>query len=264
MNFSAFAETDYAALGETYRQASPFPHLVLDGLISAGKLQAIAQEFNEGVPPQWREFRGTLQAKRGTAPGTDMPHAAQEYFNFLYSGPFLRFLSRITGVSNLIPDPDLHGGGMHEVTAGGRFEVHVDFEKHPRTGLTNRLAVITYLNEDWTPGDGGALELWEMEPPRCCASILPSFGRTVILEQSGRAAHGHPNPVRDGRKRRSVIAYFYTAGADENSGDRLATTYVRHDGHSWHQQAELYLRRRVPGFVVRRIKAAYRAMRRPR
>jgi Rps23 Pro-64 3,4-dihydroxylase Tpa1-like proline 4-hydroxylase len=237
----------------------------MEKLIAAEKLKAIAQEFNDSFSPEWREFRSALQRKRGTVPGTNMPHTVQDHFNFLYSGPFLRFLSRITGIDNLIPDPDLYGGGMHEVAAGGCFEIHVDFVKHPRTGLTNRLAVITYLNEEWSPEDGGALELWELAPPRCCVTILPTFGRTVIIEQSRRAAHGHPNPVRDGLKRRSVIAYFYTAGVDKEDGsDMLATTYVRHDGYSRRQQAELYLRQVTPRFLVERLKAICEALRRRR
>jgi hypothetical protein len=262
MNFNVFGEADYESLGETYRQALPFPHLVIEELFSAESLQAIAQEFNDSSSPEWREFRGALQNKRGTAPGANMPHTAQDYFNFLYSGPFLRFLSRITGINNLIPDPDLYGGGMHEVAVGGRFEVHVDFAKHPRTGLMNRLAVITYLNEEWSPEDGGALELWELTPPRCCATVLPTFGRTVIIEQSERSAHGHPAPVRDGCRRRSVIAYFYTAGMDGEAGsDVLATTYVRHEGYSRLQRAELYFRRITPRFVVKRLKTISKAVR---
>jgi hypothetical protein len=262
INFDRFTEADYEALGASYRQALPFPHLVLDDLFPAAALRTIAEDFNNLPSPDWREFRTALQNRRATVPGSHLPHTVQAYFNFLYSGPFLRFLSRITGINNLIPDPDLHGGGMHEVSAGGRFEVHVDFVKHPCTGLTNRLAVITYLNEDWSVEDGGALELWELNPPRCRATVPPSFAKTVIMEQSERAAHGHPSPVRDGRLRRSVIAYFYTAEAARKTGsDMLATTYVPHEDHSSQQRAELVLRRIMPRFVIKYLKAINQAVR---
>jgi 2OG-Fe(II) oxygenase superfamily len=261
INLDKFTAADVAALGAAYRQAAPFPHLVIDDLFSPAVLRGITAEFNN-TPPDWREFRGTLQYKRATLPGTQLPHTVQNYFNFLYSGPFLRFLSRITGIDNLIPDPDLHGGGMHEVPAGGRFEVHTDFATHPQTGLTNRLAVITYLNEDWCAEDGGALELWDLHPPRCRSTVLPSFARTIIMEQSARSAHGHPSPVRQGRTRRSVIAYFYTAGtAAKAASDMLATTYLPHEAYSPHQRAEHYLRRVTPRFLVRTLKAIDHAVR---
>lgn len=260
IDLDKFNDADYEALGTAYRQALPFSHLVVDDLFAPAALRTVADEFEHMHPSSWRTFENALQSKRATLENVNLPASAQDYFNFLYSGPFLRFLSRVTGVENLIPDPSLLGGGMHEVPAGGCFEVHVDFGAHPRTGLTNRLAVITYLNEDWSAEDGGELELWMLKPPRCGAVVAPRFARTVILEQSARAAHGHPNPVREGRKRRSVIAYFYTASVRKTASDRLATTYIRHEGYSQSQKAELYLRRITPRFVVSALRAVRRAV----
>jgi hypothetical protein len=259
INLDIITDAELDALGATYREATPFPHLVMDNLFSTPLLREVAEAFDNVTSP-WRHFHGALQIKRATASGANLPNFVQEYFNFIYSGPFLRFLSRITCIDDLIPDPALYGGGMHEVDTGGRFEVHLDFRKHPRTGLINRLVLITYLNEEWAPEDGGALELWSLNPPRCDKTILPTVGRTVIMEQSGRAAHGHPEPVGKGRQRRSVIAYFYTTElATDTKSDRLATTYIPHDGYSARQRIELYLRRITPQFVVDRLRAIAKA-----
>jgi hypothetical protein len=263
-DFDAVAENDSHALAAAFRRASPFPHLVMDDLFPTPMLQAMAKEFDAAVPSDWREYHGGLQRKRGTPPGGHLPPTIQDYFNAVYSGPFIRLLSRITGIDDLIPDPALYGGGMHEVDAGGSFEIHVDFATHPRTLLINRLALITYFNETWTSEDGGALELWELEPPRCAATVLPHFGRTVIMEQSARAAHGHPKPIREGRQRRATVAYFYTNGLGTRStNDVLATTYVPHAGHSRRQKAELYLRRLTPPLVIKGLKAINHAARAP-
>jgi hypothetical protein len=254
-DFESLVETDAPILSERYKEAPPFPHLFIDNLFPENVTRAMANEFETVGSSQWRNFQGGLQRKRGTVPGAALPPTVQEYFNLLYSGPFIRYLSRISGIEDLIPDPALFGGGMHEVSAGGSFEVHLDFTKHPRTGLTNRLVVITYLNDNWTAKDGGALELWELNPPHCANVVNPVFGRTVIMEQSKRAAHGHPQLVREGRLRRSVIAYFYTnAPAAKTSGDMLNTTYIAHSGHSRRQQLECYIRRLAPQLVIRAIK----------
>ncbi len=261
-DFDAVAEKDFNALAAAFRRASPFPHLVMDDLFPAPMLQAMAKEFDAAVSSDWREYHGGLQRKRGTPPGGHLPPAVQDYFNVVYSGPFIRLLSRITGIDDLIPDPALYGGGMHEVDAGGSFEIHMDFATHPRTRLTNRLVLITYFNETWTSEDGGALELWELEPPRCAATVLPNFGRTVIMEQSARAAHGHPKPIREGRQRRSAVAYFYTNGlGTRGTNDVLATTYVPHAGYSRRQKAELYLRRFTPPMIIKGFKAINNAAR---
>jgi hypothetical protein len=263
-DFDVVAEKDSDALAAAFRRASPFPHLVMDHLFPAPMLQVMAKEFDAAVSSDWREYHGGLQRKRGTPPGGHLPPAVQDYFNVVYSGPFIRLLSRITGIDDLIPDPALYGGGMHEVDAGGSFEIHMDFATHPRTRLTNRLALITYFNETWTSEDGGALELWELEPPRCAATVLPHFGRTVIMEQSARAAHGHPKPIREGRQRRSTVAYFYSNGlGTRDTNDALATTYVPHAGYSRRQKAELYLRRFTPPMIIKGFKAIKNAARAP-
>jgi hypothetical protein len=255
-HFDAVDAAETAALGSAFHHAAPFPHLVLDGFVPVGLLKAMLRDFDAAIPTDWQAYRGSLQNKRGTPAGGHLPDAVQDYFNTLYSGPFLRLLSRITGIADLIPDPALHGGGMHEVDADGGFEVHVDFTKHPRTGLDNRLAVITYLNEAWTEADGGALELWAVNPPRQGAKLLPLFGRTVIMAQSANAAHGQPEPVQAGRCRRSAVAYFYTNGlTTEGASDVLNTVYIPHAGYSRRQQAEFWIRRVMPRRVIAGLKA---------
>ncbi len=243
-------------LRANYMSGTPFPHLVIDDLFPTDGLRSLVDEFDSAPPGTWREIQSGLQKKRATPPDSPLPTQVQEYFNALNSGPFLRFLSDVTGIANLIPDPALHGGGMHEVGEGGAFEIHIDFERHPRTFLDNRLVVITYLNDDWLPEDGGSLELWHMKPPRCAKTITPIFGRTVILEQSRLAAHGHPQPIRQGRKRRSVTAYFYTNGrASTTASNLLPTTYVAHQGYSLVKRAELGLRLVLPPILLMSLRS---------
>ena len=90
--------------------------------------------------------------------------------------------------------------------------MHTDFNKHIRTRLDNEMVMITYLNKDWDPAYKGALELWNIDTQECVESILPSFGRTVILKHGARSLHGHPDPLAPppGRTRRSVASYYYT------------------------------------------------------
>jgi hypothetical protein len=254
--FSAITASQRDDLRAAYASAAPFPHLVIDGLFPGDRLRPVAEDFDTAPSDTWRDIQSGLQRKRATLPDSPLPACVQDYFNTLNSGPFIRFLSDVTGITNLIPDPALHGGGMHEVQEGGGFEIHLDFEEHPRTFLTNRLVVITYLNDDWLAADGGNLELWYTKPPRCAASIIPVFGRTVILEQSRLAAHGHPQPIRQGRKRRSVTAYFYTNGrATAATSNVLPTTYVAHKGYSMPKRIELALRLVVPPIVLMSLRS---------
>jgi hypothetical protein len=254
--FREMTDAQRQELRSNYASAVPFPHVVIDGLFPKEYLRPIVEDWDTAPGPTWRDIKSGLQTKRATHPDTALPADVQQYFDRLNSGPFMRFLSDITGIPNLIPDPALHGGGMHEVGEGGAFEIHIDFDRHPRTRLDNRLVVITYLNDDWLPADGGSLELWHVKPPRCAAAITPIFGRTVILEQSRLAAHGHPQPIRRGLKRRSVTAYFYTNGrAAASASNRLPTTYIAHKGYSLSQRIELGLRLLVPPIILMSVRS---------
>ena len=43
--------------------------------------------------------------------------------------------------------------------------------------LTNTLVFITYLNRDWRPEYGGALELWDGKRNQKVTEVAPVFGR---------------------------------------------------------------------------------------
>ncbi|WFT83099.1 2OG-Fe(II) oxygenase [Methylobacterium sp. CB376] len=253
-----FSESDLATLRDVYRNAAPFPHLVLKDVFSESLLDLIVQEYGTGGPALWTSYNTELMRKRITAPNSTLPAAAQLYFDVVSSPRFIRFLSSLTGIQNLLPDPSLFGGGMHEVSGSGLFEVHVDFQSQPETKLDNRLALITYLDRDGTDQDGGALELWYAEPARRGAVIAPVFGTTLIMGQSATAAHGHPRPVRPGRARRALIAYYYTNGRqDGGRSDSRATVYVRHPSLRALQRLQIILRGTLPRPILAALKALY-------
>jgi Rps23 Pro-64 3,4-dihydroxylase Tpa1-like proline 4-hydroxylase len=218
LNLSDVLNADYLTprktkeLAAAFQAAKPFPHLVLEGLFSPKLLELVCADFEKVGWSSWVRYDNEHELKRGSLPNTRFGTAAQLYFNTIYSGVFLDFLSRVTGIDGLITDPEFHGGGLHEIPQGGKFSMHVDFNKHPVTRLANRLVLITYLNKDWLASYGAALELWDLDTKQRQVSIEPTFGRTVLFLQSRKSLHGHPDPVNtpDGRTRRSATAYFYS------------------------------------------------------
>jgi len=175
-------------------------------------LRQISNEFDEIQEEVWRRSKHRLQDKQGTTPGYALPETVNAYFHNLHDGPMVRFLSAITRINGLEGDDTLENGGLHQVPEGGRFDLHVDFARHPHRPLKTRIVVITYLNEDWVAEWGGSLELWQWRPRLPGPSIEPLFGRTLIMEVGPRNIHGLPAPVcaPDGLSRRSLTAYFYT------------------------------------------------------
>ena len=139
-----------------YAQAQPFPHILLEDFLSASALDRLLAEF-PGPEEQlsWRKIHtespaaGLVQHNKLGMPVIDeMPPAVRELVWELNSGTFIRFLERLTGIKQLLADPGLRGGGIHQVLPGGVLGVHADFTNHVDYQLDRRLNVLVYLNRD--------------------------------------------------------------------------------------------------------------------
>jgi len=219
------------ALRDALIKADPFPHLVIDGLFSADLLELIVDEFDQMTPAYWRHSKCPDESTRRARFDASLPPAADLYFNKIYSKEFVAFLCEILGVETLIPDPELIGGGLHESRAGDWFNIHVDFVRHGKTRLKNEMVMITYLNKDWREEYGGALELWDSKTRTCAKTVVPVFGRTIIMKHTETSLHGHTKPIcaPDDRPRRSIAAYYYGSRqkVEATQRDRLASKFLQ-------------------------------------
>ncbi len=134
----------------------------------------------------------------------------------LNSPAVLKFLEAMTGIPGLIADPYYVGGGLHETLKGGHLGVHADFNIHRPMNVERRLNLLVYLNDDWLPEYGGDLELWDQKMEKRWHRIAPVIGRAVVFNTSLDSYHGQPDPLTcpDGRSRKSIATYYYTADED--------------------------------------------------
>ena len=119
----------------------------------------------------------------------------RQLFHFFNSQPMLEFLEGLTTIRGLIPDPYFVGGGFHETGRGGKLGIHADFRINEQLHLHRRLNVIIYLNEEWKPEWGGALELWDRDMKVKVREVMPVFNRCVVFNTDADSFHGHPDPL---------------------------------------------------------------------
>ena len=208
-----FEPARQAALREQLLQASPFPHLVIQGLFNPRFLDLVYEEFDLLPASTWADLKSNYECTRRSVLGARLGAASQLYFDIVNSGWFTEWVSGIIGVPYLLGDPKLWGGGLHESRPGASFGVHRDFVRHRHVGLKNEMVLITYLNKNWQPEWGSALELWDAQQRQCVKQVQPEFGHTLLMPHGPTSYHGHPTPMQtpDGRPRRSVAAYYYTS-----------------------------------------------------
>jgi Rps23 Pro-64 3,4-dihydroxylase Tpa1-like proline 4-hydroxylase len=237
----------------------------------------MSDEFDLLKKEDFLVYSNMNDKKLGSRPFSRLGHACELYFNTVNSARFINFLAGISGIDGLITDPGLRNGGLHNIPPGGKLSVHLDFNLHEITKLDNRLALITFLNKDWLPDYGGALELWGAEEEKCKVEVLPAFGRSILFAHSSKSLHGHPVPVDapNRRPRRSAATYYYSNGRSDGEStnyhstiifrpreaarrERLGTSIkyitppILVDGiqqvlKSWRKQRKSFARRKTPG-----------------
>lgn len=207
------------ALATGYAASTPFRHLVFDEFLQPSFCKRLVSTF----PP----FDAQLSMNESGEPGAKCTHENlpalggpwAEVDRLIQSQKFLHWLGTITGIPQLLYDPYYFGGGTHENRHGQDLDPHVDFNRHPITGWHRRLNLIVYLNENWDPAWGGAIELHK--DPRLPADlntvrrVQPTLNRAVLFETTHWSWHGFerinlPLGPEDPRSRKSLALYFYS------------------------------------------------------
>ena len=198
----------------TYANAKPFPHLVMESMFPPDLLDALLVEMSQMGRERWSNIeQDTRERTLRMRSAAEMGAAGTRLLSIVHSASFLYFLSEITGIAQLLPDPYLQGAGCAVMRRGDYFGVHSDRNVAYETGLVRRLAMIVFLNKSWSAEYHGELELWSHDGKHCDVSIAPLYNRTVLFEVADPNYHGVPTPLAcpPDRTRQSFILYYHTA-----------------------------------------------------
>jgi Rps23 Pro-64 3,4-dihydroxylase Tpa1-like proline 4-hydroxylase len=213
-------EARVESLARRYAAAAPYPHIVLEGLVAADLAAGLAEQAPALGADGWTHYRHINESKQvwsrrqGLAP--DLLRVVDE----LNGERFRAWLSRLTGIPGLLPDPEFRaGGGLSAAGPGDFLNIHTDFTDHPyRRGWRRRVNLILYLNNHWDPAWGGATELWDRDVQRMLASVTPRLNDCLVFD-TDRCHHGHPEPIRcpEGTARLTLALYYFSQEVDPPS-----------------------------------------------
>lgn len=257
-------EADFSRLDEIakvnsdhYRSAEPFPHIVIDDFVNDHFLRKVVEEVQANAAVKWESMDDALQQKFSNPDMRQMGPHTRALINFMNGQEVLGFLETLTGISGLIPDWQLAGGGVHALREGGFLNVHADFNYHRHLKLDRRINLLLYLNDGWQAGWGGQLELWDSRMQACRRNIVPEFNRCVIFNTTDASFHGNPSPVHapDGRTRLSLAFYYYTNGRprEELSAAHFTVFRKPREQESRSEALRRTLRRLLPPIVFERL-----------
>lgn len=213
------ATSEQLMLGSAnYKAALPFPFAIIDNFLSPETIRKAADDFPQPSSGQWLEYRHFNTKKLGQNKRDLIPPSLLRIIEMLNSDEFMAKLRVLTGIPNLIADPHLEGGGLHQIARGGFLNIHADFTSHTKEkNWARRVNLLLYLNDEWLPEYGGDLELWDRGMQRCEAKIAPILNRCVIFNTDTDTFHGHPLPLTspEGKTRKSIALYYFTPEKDK-------------------------------------------------
>lgn len=199
-------------MSSKYMQQSPFPHVVIDNFLDIDVAERIYEELLAREPDdKWYKYDNLLEFKRATDKRELIPEPIMKTLDFYNQPKALKAIEEYSGISGLIPDPYMRGGGIHMIMPGGFLDIHADRQIHPKLGLYRRLNLLIYMNKNYRHEYGGQLELWERNMSKCAGSIEPIFNRAVLFETDKTSYHGHPNPWKGPVPRISLALYYWTS-----------------------------------------------------
>ena len=211
---------------ESFSQAEPFPHLVVDNFFPQELACALEREFPPYGAPQWHEYDNPLELKKTCNNWIAFPALTYRVFNFLNSPEIIALLTSALQLQRLYPDSGLNGGGWHVHGRGGKLNTHLDYSIHPNLGLQRKLNLIVYLTEAWQLDWGGGLGLWSHDearggPGELVKEVPPLFNRCVLFDTTQHSWHGLPNPLTCPQAvLRKSIAVYYLSDAPTDADAR--------------------------------------------
>jgi len=236
-------ETSLPILTEQYRKNHPCPHILLKDFVDPQTAVAMAQQFPSPTTDAWTQYKHANENKLGMPKRELFPPAIGAVVDELNSPEFVAWVSDLTGIPDLLADPMLEGGGLHQSGRGGYLNVHTDFSMHHfHANWHRRVNLILYLNPGWKEVWGGSLELWEKGMSRCAAKYQPLLNHALIFTTDERSLHGFPDPLTcpEGESRKSIALYYYTI--DQGTKPAVhSTDYFARPQDSWRKALMIWL-----------------------
>ena len=230
-----FNNFDIAKLNQEFNEAVPFRHVVIDDFFQEDVALQLASEFPDYNDPNiWSVYNNPIEKKKLTPHWDLFPKTTYQVFSMMNTPEFVEKIRKITGISNLVADYGMHGGGWHMHARGGLLNMHKDYSIHPKLGMERRCNIIIYMTPDWQQEWGGGLELWSHNdetglPKECVTKVYNKFNRAVLFDTAQNSWHGLPDEITcpEGVYRKS-LAIYYLSEARESSETHDRALFAPH------------------------------------
>lgn len=211
--------SDVERLSEKNVSEDPVPHFCLDNFLEVDFANEIHDAFPsfEDALAVGRQFVAVNEKYKVQITDTKyFPKPILELHELLASDAFVAKVGSMLNIPNLIADPEMQGGGIHETNSGGHLDVHIDFNYVKQKQWHRRVNILLYFNKNWKEEYGGYFELWDKTVKNRKGYFAPEFNRACGFATGEHSWHG-VTPVTSPSDviRKSFAVYYYTKEAPE-------------------------------------------------
>lgn len=204
-------------LNREFSKAEPFRHVLIKNFFTEETVKKVINEFPKPEKDKMFDEFGNPNKKMACHDVRDIGGAYRKLDDCIRSEAFSEFMGKLTGIPNLLYDPEYHGAGTHDNYSTQGMDPHVDFNLHRTTGYHRRINAIIYLNRQWEEEWGGCLDLhknpWEPDQD-WKKTIVPLANHCILFETNEYSWHGfEPISIPEGediKSRKSFTIYMYT------------------------------------------------------
>ena len=212
---------NYLELNDTFVGTPPYPMITLDNFLPLETVKALETECNSIPEQHWTKFtrRGSHMLECNNL---EVAPVAFDFVNQMNSQLGMKWLTNVTGITDLIPDPYLVGGGYSRSFTGDSLKIHTDFNWNDKIKMHRMLSVIVYLNSDWKEEYGGSLQFKDFDNNKVVQSVPPLYNRAILWRYHKKGFHGYPDPIQCpvGMSRNTFRLFYYVSNSDYDPKDR--------------------------------------------
>ena len=168
---------DLPGCGAAYAAAEPYPHIVLDDVLTPEVFERAAAEF-PGIATTSGRATSTSTRPSTRTPSPTLGDRPDRGRWGVCSAQFVTFLEELSGIEELMADWTMDGGGLHQTLRGGHLNIHADFSTH-HNHETGRGAS-TSCSTSTTTGEPSGAASW-------------SLGRDMTRARGSRPAGRQPD-----------------------------------------------------------------------
>lgn len=208
-------------LNDTFVGTPPFPMIVLDNFLPPKLAADMAAETHDIPDHEWTEFTRRKSFMQECTNMKVCPVARDHFVSVMHSQELMTWMTKLTGITDLIPDPYLVGAAYSRSFGGDSLGIHTDFNWNESLKLHRMLSLIVYIEPEWKPDYGGDIVFKDFNNDKTIQRVNPKFNRVVIWRHHNRGFHGYPDPITcpEGLSRKTFRLFFYVSNATHNTKD---------------------------------------------